>query len=427
MKSSSLHGGIAVVLAATVVLGGCGVGSDTADHDDVSASQTVDIASLDTGDFDTEPHGDFGYADAATKAQFEAQRLTEFTAFPVEIDPLYEASDELNIQMHTSVEDGYGAETQNEIKKELGWDFGSVGSGYANTPDGDSPKDQLFFEISHFPDDESAAEAAVRMGELERDREALIPGAKPLPITRTPVQIPRYPDAVATAEVSRVDPEDDTLQILSYSSRGEFVVRTSVTAPQEDQGRAAETVARTLDIQNPLLDKFTAASTSDSNEPSDSDVSTTIDQGEVIRYALSEPSEPQYVKGSAPGEYGPRGFGHLSRGGPRMVEILNTAGVEHIGVWGSTVFRAGDADKANRLSEDLKDFYLDFGFFDDEAPADVPNATCLFAPAGTDRVNQCLVVVGKYVGLVTNNGPVSGIHQELAAQYAILSQADQNA
>lgn len=426
MKTSPLRGGIAVALTATVVLGGCSSGTASSDQDESAATPTVDLDSLDTGDFATEPHGDFGHSDEATMTQFDAQRLTEFTAFPVEIDPLYEASDELNIQIHTSVEDGYGSATQNEVKTELGWDFGTVGSGYANAPD-DDPKDQLFFEISHFPDEESAAEAAVRMGEMERDREALMPGAKPLPVSRTPVEIPRYPDAVATTEISRVDPEDDTLQVLSYSTRGEFVVRTSVTAPQEDQDRAVETVARTLDMQNPLLDQFTAASTSDSEEPSESDVNTMIDQGEVIRYALPEPSKPQYVEGSAPGEYGPRGFGHLSRGGPRMVDILNTAGVQHIGVWGSTVFRAGDEERATRLDEDLKDFYLDFGFFEDEAPADIPRSACYFAPAGTNRVNQCLVIVGKYVGLVTNIGPVSGVHQELAAQYAILTQADQEA
>lgn len=110
-----------------------------------------------------------------------------------------------------------------------------------------------------------------------------------------------------------------------------------------------------------------------------------------------------------------------------MVDILNTAGVQHIGVWGSTVFRAGDEERATHLDEDLKDFYLDFGFFEDEAPADIPRSACYFAPAGTNRVNQCLVIVGKYVGLVTNIGPVSGVNQELAAQYAILTQADQEA
>lgn len=429
MKNFSLRGGIAIALGATLALSGCGSGDEPTDQQAEAASSSVDLASLDTGDFPTEPHGDFGNADESKLPEFEAQRLAEFTALPQEIDPMYDASEDSEFRILTSVDDGYGTDTQNELKTELGFDFGTVGSGYATAPDGEMPKDQLFYEISHFPDAESAAHVSAHLGQMEREGEPAEPGEEPSSITRTPMEIPGHPEAVATTVDSEFDAADGTLQVLSYSPRGEFVVRTSVTVPRENPDRAPEMVARTLDVQNPLLDQFVAApGPGKSGEEPASAVSTTIDQGEVIRYAVPSDSDPVYAEGSELGEYGPRGYAQLSKGDRlAMFDVLNAAEVQHIGVWGSTVFRAGDEDKANRLVEDLVAHDLDAGWFEDEAQPGVPNARCMFEPSGADRDNRCYVVVGKYVGLVSGTAPTTEINQELAAQYAILTHADQDA
>jgi hypothetical protein len=395
---------IPILLIAAIVAAGCSTGSSG----DAGSSSAASGSGLDTGTYATTPRPAF--RDATTAGivyAVESQRMADYVTLPQEIDPLLDIgffpgrpwSALIN---QRSIDKLFESEENSDIGN-AAIDNALVGGMFTGarsrgTADGQAGP-SLQHGVMRFSTPADAVKAAQAMADKYRSA----------PTSTAPTR-----QTMASVPTTTVFRTDITSSSRSWIAMTTYQVYVIVDQLYESSTDAERLFRRSLDLQIPLIDRFprTTSRNGAARIPRD--------ENKILVYTLANPKP---VSGLNDGVYGPRGIAGQYNDQVALMNQLQDAGAEHTAVAGTNVFRAATPAKATTLQKQLAATFVLSGAADDPSGAPgVPESACL----STEFFHLCYVTVGRYIGEAVQND-VTAAHQQIAAQYRILQQADQNA
>ncbi len=151
--------------------------------------------------------------------------------------------------------------------------------------------------------------------------------------------VPENIDVLPNTKVTVHDiPDLKKVDVNALTVHGDYIIYTWASAPTDQKDWTAKSVAKALQLQEPLLDKFPAT-------PKDKTKELKIDQNDLLIYAVPN-KEGDARQTSQMAVYGPRGMAHRSTNPQLTYEVLTGAGVEHAASYNTSVYRAASADDA---------------------------------------------------------------------------------
>ncbi|MGA5461969.1 DUF7373 family lipoprotein [Mycobacterium sp. NPDC050041] len=395
----------------------------------------VDPARLDTGSYPTRPRGPLGTAGTDEEAALvEGRRLANHVVGPWEVDGGLTGGG----HMPTLFDDAFASSawfataTSHRATSPIRWltrdqwravtppDKYVVGvhSGRTKTPD-----DTLWNEVHRFADARSAAAAAAAIGEAAlaaHDGTGASDGAA------AQVDIPGHPEAIAATH-HYDEAEDDAMllpgvddgvvshrhtAVRSVVAHGPYVLVQQTLFPElpvDGLAPAVARIARTLDLQIPLADSFSAT---DSAALADAP----IDPTGLLARTVPIPPEDLGVNRTALAVFEPRGALHFLRGPVSTAAAMDATGVDLVANGKATVYRASDGASAATLAQRL------IAALDDharpQAPVTgLPESRCLRFTAA-DRFH-CVAAVDRYV-VEADLRDLKAVRQVVSAQVAML-------
>lgn len=420
---------LAVAACAALALAGCGSSDDPSAAPE-SSEPVADEALLDTGDYPTAPQEPFGEANSDEILDFESQRLAEYLPLPFEMSPELTERGSTPLQTIRASAQVYGGDAEHAINKENVMGYGFIALG--QTPSADSSQDatqkQFRHQVTRFLPPGGADKTADELKNYYLTGEVTAEGAEnaePPSDLGTSIDVPGHPEARA---IVRKGYDEGKLLVISETPRGEYLYTDVATVPEAGVQWALETIAHTIDIQNPVIDQFYGAETTWNPRPEGAaKINRTIDQDHVLIYAIPDPDDDSNMAGAGRAVYGPRGMAQYTENQKAVYDALTEAGAEHNAMWDTTVYRAADDAKAEKLFDELVRIELDGGAHETEPPVGLPNATCIAKAESSGMVDTCYVRNGRYIGSSWGLDDKEKAHQQISAQYLILKQADQNA
>lgn len=376
------------------------------------AAADVDVRVLDTGDYPTQPAAPFGDASPEEVAPVDGQRMAEFVVAPWEIDP--ELDDPTlptfvlrNYKMLKGTFDESVYEVPANASSAI---YGFVSS--AKTPSSGDRAAQgraLTNLVMRYTDQDAAKAAAQQMA----DAAAARPGA-------SATDVAGLPDSYG---IGGTQPSGDAT-LAAFTPHGDYVLYTWVSAPQDQAGGMQATLARAVELQAPLIDRFPRTPTKSQNGGVRPQLK--IDQNDILVYAI--PADADAPAGDADrGVYGPRGMSHFYTSPAEMYRILTEHGAEHSAIYKTTVYRASSDDDAADMQSEFDAVSRNNGWTPAPSPQGLPNASCLTKTAEFGEQFSCSVQVGRYLGEATGLDDRADVHRQISAQYLILTEADQTA
>jgi hypothetical protein len=408
-------------------LAACGTDSDPAGGDPVaksggdqgSSSSSVDPAALDTGNYPTSPAPELGRATQDNILDVETQRLAEFVVAPFEVDPNL-----VSVKMPTMVIRSYenlsavlnGAAP--DIAKSNGLLYGYVSTAQVPTTAITDPTRSLVQMVLRFstPDGASAAAQQIHtdLTTVDADDTGL----------DTPESIAILPNTlVSTTETDFGSGPKSSVN--AFTAHGDYLLYTYASAPVGEKDWTAQAVAKALEQQGPLIDRFPAQPTKDQNGGQSAEMPL-IDQDKILIYAIPE-DDPQAQSGNDMAVYGPRGMAHRSTNPPLTYRVLQETGSEHNAVYKTTVYRSSDDSGAQKILTEFRNDLTSQGYAEAPTPQGLPDAVCVSKDTADGTQDYCMVVNGRYVGEASGLDDKKDVDQQISAQYLILEQADQNA
>ncbi|TQF75195.1 hypothetical protein FK531_00350 [Rhodococcus spelaei] len=409
------------MLCAGVLLAGC---SDTADDQptaksggDASAA-AVDPAALDTGSYPTSPAPEFGRATDATIVEVEGQRLAEFTIVPFEIDAQLTSPGTPGKVLRSGKEFRSISSEAADILANDKMLYGYQTNASTPTATNTDPSKSVLHAVLRFNNAQDAAKAA---REIHTQLTTVDTGAG----VKTPETIDILPNTLVSTSESRylAGPE---VSVNAFTPHGDYLIYTWAKAPAAEKDWTAKTVAKALDLQAPLIDKFPAQPTKEQNGGKTAE-RPMMDQGKVLIYAIPEQDAMEAQFGDDMAAYGPRGMAHRSINPPLTYRVLTETGSQHNAVAKTVVYRAKDDAGAQRIFDEWINDLKSQGFADAPSPQGLSNATCVTQDTVQGTADYCLVVKGRYVGEAHALDNKKDADQQISAQYLILEKANQNA
>ncbi|SEB33522.1 hypothetical protein SAMN04490239_0750 [Rhodococcus koreensis] len=390
-------------VAAGVLLAGCG-SSEAAVGGDTAPTAGVDRAALNTGDFPTTPQPPYGTADPDKTVAIESQRMAEFTTLPFEVDP--------------EITESFGSSKPVTDPKVLKDSFSEPGAaivgeslvaGYmtsAKTPSGEREFSQIVLRLT---DDAAAASAA------ERIHTSLVTTDNGGVGAQTAEKIDILPNSfVSSRESADFTTKKPVVTVKGFTAHGNYLLYSSARVPGTEKDSTARTIAKALELQEPLIDQFPAT-------PVDQIKDIKMDQDDVLIYTVGRPDGALATQEMA--VYGPRGISQLANDqfadASRLYKVLDDTNTDRVAVYDSYVYRSESPESAQKLLDGLVTANLDQeGWTKAPSPAGLPNAQC--TTNGTS--DACWVAGGRYVGQSTS-GTKTDVDQRISAQYLILDGA----
>ena len=220
--------------------------------------------------------------------------------------------------------------------------------------------------------------------------------------------------------------DPDTDWVFSFAPKGDYITYSFAEVPVGEKQWALDTIAKSLEVQEPLTEQFvglpTKAQRGDSERPE-----TLIDQDKVLLYTIPDTEDDSNMGGVTMASYGPRGLSHFYSDQRATHDALEKAGADHTGMWDTTVFRAESNEAAQGLLDDFLRIDSDEGYETTESPQGLPDANCEKRIDETGRVDVCYVLNGRYIGVAQELDDTKTVHQKISAQALILEKADQDA
>lgn len=410
-------------VAALILLSACSVDGHAVNDSDPAASAAIDVKSLDTGKYPTEPRKPFGKPTVENVLQYEGQRMAQFIVAPFEIDrDLTQMG--LPTQMLFS--------RSSNVKAVVGEDVGGVPAnenvfyGYvasASTPDSmlrTGTKRSLNNMVARYLTAADATAAANQMADVYGKR---------------PKTTPVRPAGLSGSRVlTSPGGEPGNTSMASFTAHGTYVLVTSYTVDDAQKDMLEPAISKAVNLQSALIDQFPAAPTKEEaaahTRPSQK---LLMDQSRVLIYALpysdkelEEGDIADTNMGNVRAVYGPRAMSFRSDDPPGTFALLNETGSTANAVERSTVYRAKTADGAKKIMDTLATGNKTRGRKSQPAPPNLPGARCAQEIARNLTQYWCEVQVGRYVGEVFGD-ELKDVYQQASAQYVILTKADQNA
>jgi hypothetical protein len=403
---------VLAALAVTVLLAAAGC-SVTTPGVPVAASGGPHPAlnRLDTGTFPTDPAPPLGTAGSASEGSLiEARRMAVNVAGPWEVDPALVTPTQLRATVFNTVAGvaliepmagmASAAQAHNFI------------NGFASDRQG-MPELRLMNAVLRFADPASAAAAAADMAAAAAAANQPDPG-------RATVQIPGRQDTRAAIDSTNLSARDQhPITVVAFTAHGAYVL--CQTAQAHDIDAATALIAKTLDLQAPLIDQFV---------PTDPArfADLPADPTGLLAHTMPAPMwpDPQSAAPANPkiGLYQPHGALHLQNDPPSAAAAFAAAGVPLMSYNHTSVYKARDATAAAQLAADLADAVIKSQ--PSAAPVDgvdnMPTSRCVQS-AGTTSDSpvrySCFAPAGTYT-IEAHDADPRGAREQTAAQYKML-------
>jgi hypothetical protein len=358
---------------------------------------TVDIALLDVGNYPTRPSAPLGTAGTPEiGAIVEGQRMANYVTGPWEVDP-------------TLI--GHYADSAVVLKNAGALDFilpdalAAVGfrhnfvTGFYTSRDATDGK-MLRNAVLRFPDPPAAAAAATEFGAAAATEAVLTPPVTPAPI-------PGHPEAASFSHALERDQDVSLTVVRAFMARGPYVLVQ--TAEATDGSEAAGLIAKTLDLQGPLIDRFKPT---DPAKLAELPIDPTGLLARTLPINIDDASVTQRTV------YEPRGALQLQTDPVRSAALFDKTGMIRQANATTTVYEARDAQGAQGIAD---------GFFSEVSatgtPANpvkqLPDSRCLDVSKGPAANFYCLATADRYA-IEAQSAQLRDAQQRTAAQYAML-------
>ncbi|OHV05968.1 hypothetical protein BKN37_03855 [Mycobacterium talmoniae] len=188
--------------------------------------------------------------------------------------------------------------------------------------------------VLRFPDADAAAAAAHEMAAI---------GASAAGAPERPVAIDHHPEAIASIHY-----DDGDAKVESFAPHGPYMLyQYAFTAKADDQdpsGRALQLIAKTLDLQVPLIDRFV---------PTDPSKLAALpkDPTGLMSRVLSGDGDQE--PGRAMGVWGPDTWLHFAFDPIETAHLLDMAGVDRVAQRLTTIYQARDTAGATLVADQI--------------------------------------------------------------------------
>jgi hypothetical protein len=428
---------LACCVAALALVSGCSatVVGVPVPNAGVMTSLGADIRSLNVGSYPTIPSPPPGTAGSVGYGRMlEGQRMANFVVVPTEVDPELTIAIPQNTSTLTSADD-----LPDPVDQDDAPDF-VVGFSTARRSPG---PEVLMNLVLRFTDAARAADVAGDMAaaygrasgamSAPSAHEAGTPpagtptGTPPAgtpagtPPAGTPagtrpagtVPIPRHPGTLAFASDI-----GEGAELHSATAYGPYVL-FQYARSRDGADRATALVARTLDLQEPLIDRFAP---DDPSRFADLPADTTGLLSRTLRL------DPGYAPFPGAWVLRPRAALHFQDNAATAAAAFADAGVQAVSMGKATIYAAADAAGAQRLADKLTGDSLNHGYRPAAGVFGLPSARCLDGSRGGDASDDsprrfyCVASAGRYAFEVYS-AEAADAHHEVAAQYLMLTRA----
>ncbi|HZC51584.1 MAG TPA: hypothetical protein VE441_03680 [Mycobacterium sp.] len=226
------------------------------------------------------------------------------------------------------------------------------------------------------------------------------------------VPIPGHPDA--TAALLTFQEGAQTVRELSvFTAHGPYVL-VQVARCAAGADCEAPLAARTLDLQIPLIDKFS---------PTSADQFAALPRDPTGLVARTLPLPPDQATSTTGAAYQVAGALHLEDNPSRIGPALTTAGVDIVSTSLTTVHQAKDAASAQTLSQAYSDSAAATTAAQGAAPVPgLPQSRCTRVAGASGLVPHfwCVATAGRYA-IKAVARQLDTAHQQIAAQYRMLT------
>ncbi|WP_267625624.1 DUF7373 family lipoprotein [Gordonia sputi] len=408
--------------ATVVLLSGCSVDGNAVSDSDPAANAVIDVKSLDTGKYPTEPRKPFGEATGDEVVTCDAQRMAQYIVAPFEVD-----ADLTDMGLPTQV-----LYSTTNLRVIVGDDVANVKAndailyGYvvsAATPDETiraGTKRELNNFVTRYLTAADATAAANQMADayLKRPKATTV-----------------RPDGMSGSRVISIPGNNDgTDAMVAITAHNTYVLYTYYQTTDAQKDKLAPAIKNAVDLQSALIDQFPATPTKAEREARNQPKKVLMmDQNHVLIYALpytDQEIKDAKVKTPNPGNvravYGPRSMSFFSSDPKTDFRLLNEVGSTANAMDRGTVYRAKTPEGAKKIMDTFENSNRARGMKTVPAPPNLPAARCMSEVTQNITGYWCEVSYGRYVAELVGTDP-KDVYQQTAAQYVILTKADQKA
>ena len=361
----------------------------------VAASTTGDVgaAALDTGNYPITPTPTLGTAGSATYGRIlEGYRMANYVVVPNQVDPGLLRARPQNTFVLRSADD-----LPDPLPPEQPQHF-VVGFSTARSSAG--PRSQVLINVVlRFTDAAAAGDAASAMA-------AYYSGVGVSRSTVT-VWIPGHPNTSAFQSEA-----DDGAALSSVTARGSYVLYQYAVSDGLD--KASTLVAKTLDVQEPMIDRFVPV---DSSRLAD----LPADPTGLMRRTL--PMGPTDAPFNHIRVYQAAAALHVMPNPSSSAALFTAAGVDAVSLGKTTVIEAANSVGAQRIADTLAASRENSGYHPAAGGIGLASARCFDGGRDGDtspRRFYCVGLASRYAFEVFSDQERDA-HQQVAAQYRILT------
>lgn len=379
-----------------------------------SRETAVNTAVLDPGHYPTKPQAPLGNAGSEqVGALVEARRMASYLVGPWQVDAALTA--------HVAT-DAMVIETFKKMGTALTWPpiaGGAYGLPYlvgfmSQRHTATGPSKSLRNGVLRFADPGAATTAANSFFERAMNMPRTV---DVMPIVIEPekaLPVPGHPDAKAALMTFQDQESGNPIKELTVTtSHGPFVVMQVVRC---DAGPDCMTqlAGRTLDLQLPLIDKFTPT-------PAGDFATLPLDPTGLVARTLPLPDDE--ITATSQFAYEPNGALQFEDEPLKVEPALSAAGVDYVSMGHTTVYQAKDADSAGKLAQDYADIVASTPAASSAAEVPgLPQSRCTLVPGSGGIIphHWCITAMGRYMVKAVAR-QLDTAHQLTAAQYRILA------
>ncbi|OJZ65774.1 hypothetical protein BRW65_27940 [Mycobacterium paraffinicum] len=392
--------GLAVAVAALTVACSSTVAGTAVKAPGTDGSDGVDLALLDAGNFPTTPRDPLGDAgDALRGGWAEGRRLAGAVVGPWEVDR--------DLTDYAQIDSGVVKDTD-AVNALLGIPLGDALRGHNLLAGFSSSRHtekgpykallNIVLELSS-PDDATAAAADM----AAKGATLTMPfDSKPLPTQ--PFSIPRHPGTAALSfrwTEQYPAPGGPRFSVTALSAHGQYLLAQTATSA-DTADLAAQLIATTLDLQQPLIDAFKPT-------PPDRMAQLPLDPDGLMAHTVAPRQENESIND---GIYDAHGALHLEADDPvRLQALFKSANVQEVAyVLETRVYQTPDGGAAARIVADMSGPHQVGGI------SGMPKAKCFNETLGY----WCVARADRYAYEMQNEQE-NALHQMMAAQYRMLT------
>lgn len=406
----------ALAVAVIAATAGCGhtTAGDPVRAPTSSRETAVNTAVLDPGHYPTKPQAPLGNAGSdQVGALVEARRMASYLVGPWQVDAALTA--------HVAT-DAMVMENYKKMGTTMTWPpiaGGAYGLPYlvgfmSQRHTSSGPPKSLRNGVVRFADSGAATTAANSFF----DRAMNMPRTVDVvPIVVEPEQalpVPGHPEAKAALLTFQDQASGTPIKELTVTtSHGPFVLMQVVRC-EAGPDCMTQLASRTLDLQLPLIDKFTPT-------PAGDLATLPLDPTGLVARTLPLPDDE--ITATSQYAYEPNGALQFEDDPLKAEPALSAAGVDYVSMGHTTVYQAKDADSAAKLAQDYAAIVASAPAASSAAPVPgLPQSRCTLVPGSGGIIphHWCLTPMGRYMVKAVAR-QLDTAHQLTAAQYRILN------